>query len=328
VDRRAFLGTLTGGFLARPLAVCGQQTPSDTRQVHVGILGYGTGVLPHLRAAFRARLADFGYVPGQNIAFDERYVGGRRDRVHGFAVELIALHVRAIVVVGPYVVKIANGVARDTPLVAIDLESDPVAEGFAKSLARPGGNVTGTFLDQADLTGKWLQLLRELNPRLSRVAVVQDSSTPSYQFEALKRSAISMAVELQPAVIATHDDFKQAFDAASKSRSGAVVLLSSPLVSNYSDLLASLSIATHLPTVSMFRENVTAGCMVSYGPSLADGWAHVAAFVGRILNGAKPADLPIERPTTFELALNVKTAMALGLTIPPSLLQRADQVIE
>ena len=109
MKRRAFLGTLTGGFLAAPLAVCGQQTPSDTRQVHVGILGYGTGVLPHVRAAFRARLADFGYVPGQNIAFDERYVGGRRDRVQGFAVELIALHVRAIVVVGPYVVKIAKG---------------------------------------------------------------------------------------------------------------------------------------------------------------------------------------------------------------------------
>ena len=326
MDRRAFIGTLTGGFLARPLAVCGQLTPSDTRQVHVGILGYGTGVLPHLRAAFRARLADFGYVPGQNIAFDERYVGGRRDRVHGFAVELIALHVRAIVVVGPYVVKIAKGVARATPLVAIDLESDPVAEGFVKSLARPGGNVTGTFLDQADLTGKWLQLLRELNPRLSRVAVVQDSSTtPSYQFEALKRSAISMAVELQPAVIATHDDFKQAFEAAS---SGAVVLLSSPLVSNYSELLASLSIATRLPMVSMFRENVTAGCMVSYGPSLADGWAHVAAFVGRILNGARPADLPIERPTTFELAVNLKTASQLGLTVPLSILGRADEVVE
>jgi putative ABC transport system substrate-binding protein len=328
MDRRAFLGTLTGGFVARPLTVCAQQTPSDIRQPHVGILGYGTGVLSHVRDAFRAKLAAFGYVPGQNITIDERYADGRRERLHSFAVELIALHVRAIVVVGPYVVKIAKGIAGATPLVAIDLESDPVAAGFAKSLPRPGGNVTGTFLDQADLTGKWLQLLKEFNPRLSRVAVIQDSSTPSYQLEALKRSAISMAVELQPALIATHDDFKQAFEGASKSRSGAVVLLSSPLVSSYSELLASLSIATRLPTVSMFRENVTAGCMVSYGPSLADGWAHVAAFVGRILNGANPADLPIERPTTFELVINLKTAKALGLTIPPSLLQRADQVIE
>jgi putative tryptophan/tyrosine transport system substrate-binding protein len=327
MDRRAFLATLTGGFLART-PVCAQQTPSDTRQVHVGILGYGTGVLPHVRDAFRAKLADFGYVSGHNITIDERYADGRRDRLHSFAVELIDLHVRAIVVVGPYVVKIAKGVAGTTPLVAIDLESDPVAAGFAKSLARPGGNVTGTFLDQADLTGKWLQLLKELNPRLSRVAVVQDSSTPSYQLDALKRSAISMAVELQVALIATHDDFKQVFEAASKSRSGAVVLLSSPLVSSYSELLGSLSIATRLPTVSMFRENVTAGCMVSYGPSLADGWAHVAAFVGRILNGANPADLPIERPTTFELVINLKTAKALGVTIPPPLLQRADQVIE
>ncbi len=328
VNRRAFITGMTGGLLAAPLAAAAQHARSDTSPVHVGILGYGTGVLPHLRNAFRAKLADFGYVSGQNLVIDERYADGRRDRVPGFAAELIALYARVFVVVGPYVLKIAKSVVRTTPLVAIDLESDPVAAGFAKSLARPGGNVTGTFFDQADIAGKWLQLLREVNPRLSRVTVVQDSSTPPYQLEALKASARSIPVELHTLVIATHDDFKGAFERASRSRAGAVVLLSSPLVSSYGDLLAHLSTATHLPTVSMFRENVTAGCVMAYGPSLADGWGHVGSFVGRILNGAKAADLPIERPTTFDLVINLKTAKALGLPIPPSLLQRADQVIE
>lgn len=327
-DRRAALGTLMGGFLACAQTVRAQPARSDTGPLHVGVLGYGAGLLPHLQTVFRSKLAEFGYVSGQNVVVDERYAGGQRERLPGLATELIALPASVLVVVGPYVVKIARGVTSTTPLVAIDLESDPVAAGFVKSLARPGGNLTGTFLDQADLVGKWLQLLREVNPRLSRVAVVQDSSTPLYQLETLKASARSIAVDVQTFVIATRADFKGAFESAVKSHAGALVLLSSPLVSSYSALLASLSSATHLPTVSMFRENVAAGCMMAYGPSLADGWERLGSFVGRILNGAKPADLPIERPTTFELAINVKTAKALGLTVPPSLLARADQVVE
>jgi putative ABC transport system substrate-binding protein len=281
-----------------------------------------------MQSSFRARLADLGYVAGQNLVVDERYADGRREKVPAFVAELLALHARVLVAVGPYVLKIANRVETTTPIVAIDLESDPVAAGFVKSLARPGGNVTGTFLDQADLTGKWLQLLREVNQKLSRIAVIWDSSTPSYQLEALKASARSIAVELETLPITGHDDFKEAFGAASRSRAQAIVVLSSPLVSSYGALLASLSIASRLPTVSMFRENVTAGCLMAYGPSLVDGWLRLGSFVGRILNGAHVADLPIERPTTFEFVINLKTAKALGLTIPPSVLARADQVID
>ena len=329
IARRCFLLTSLAGAFAAPLAF-GAQARSDTSPIHVGIvrLGYGSGTLPHVQKAFREALAVFGYVAGRNLILDERYANERRERVPGFVTELIARQVRVLIAVGPYVVKIAHNLDTRTPTVAIDLESDPVAAGFVKSLARPGGNLTGMFLDQADLTGKWLQLLKEISPKLSRVAVVWDSSTPSYQLEALKASAKSVAVELETLVIASRDDFKDAFRAASNSHSEAVVILSSPLVSSYGDLLASLSTAHHLATVSMFRENVTAGCLMSYGPSLVDGWRRLGSFAGRILNGAKAADLPIERPTTFEFIINSKTARALNLTIPPSLLARADQVIQ
>jgi putative ABC transport system substrate-binding protein len=319
MDRRRFLLTSLASTIAAPLAV-EAQARSDTGQVHVGIVGYGSGVLTHVQKAFREALAAFGYVTGQNLILDERYANGRRERIPGFVTELIARHARVLIVVGPYVVKIAHGLDTRTPTVAIDLESDPVAAGFVKSLARPGGNLTGVFLDQADLTGKWLQLLRELNPKLSRAAVVWDSSTPSYQLEALKASARSIAVELETLAIAGRDDFKGAFQAASSSHAEAVIILSSPLVSGQSELLASPSTTRHLATVSMFRENVTAGCLMSYGGSLVDGWRSLGSFAGRILNGARAADLPIERPTTFEFVINSRTAKALNLTIPRSLL--------
>jgi len=328
MDRRRFLLTSLAGALAAPLAAEAQPVRPDSGLVRVGIMGYGRGVLAHPRAAFRAELAELGYAEGRNLVIDERYADGRRDKVPGLVAELIALQDRVLVAVGPYILRIANTVETSTPIVAIDLESDPIAAGFIKSLARPGGNVTGTFLDQADITGKWLQLLREINSRLSRVAVVWDSSTPSYQLDALKASARSIAIELETLVIERHDDFKVAFATAAKSRTEALVILSSPLVSDSGALLASLSVATRVPTVSMFRENVTAGCLMAYGPSLLDGWKRLGSFAARILNGAKPADLPIERPTTFEFLINLKTAKALGLTIPPSLLARADQVIE
>ena len=326
--RRTFLAGTGTVLLAAPLAAEAQQGRVESHFVHVGILGYGSGVLPHPRKAFRENLAEFGYVEGQNLVIDERYANGRREKLRGYLADLLALRVRALVVVGPYVLKTAKSASTDTPIVAIDLESDPVAAGFVTSLARPGGNVTGTFLDQASLSGKWLELLKDINPRLSRISVIWDSSTPSYQLEALKAGAKTIAVQQETLTITSHDEFKNAFAAASKSHADAIVILSSPLVSGYGELLANLSAAHRLPTVSMFRENVTAGCLMAYGPSLEDGWRRLASFVGRILRGAKPGDLPIERPTTFALIINLKTAKALGLTIPPSLLVRADEVIQ
>ena len=328
MDRRRFLLTSLAGSLAAPRAVEAQPARSGTSPVHVGVLHYGNVSVPGVLRAFHSRLAEHGYVTDRNLVIDLRYADGRREKVPGYLAELLSLGARVIIAVGPYVLRIVNNLETTVPIVAIDLESDPVAAGFAKSLARPGGNVTGTFLDQADLVGKWLQLLRQINPRLSRVAVIWDSSTPSYQLEAFKTSARSIAVEFETIAIGRGEDFTGAFVAAARARAEAAVILSSPLVSSYGDILASLSVAEHLPTVSMFRENVTAGCLMAYGPSVVDGWARLGSFAGRILNGAKVPDLPIERPTTFELAINLRTATSLGLTIPPSLLAQADQVIQ
>jgi putative ABC transport system substrate-binding protein len=328
MDRRRFLLTSFAGALAASPVVSVPHARADSRPVHVGILGYGAGVLSHPLEAFRERLLEFGYVEGQNLVIDQRYANGRREKVPGYLADLLALRVRALVVVGPYILKIAKSAGTDTPILAIDLESDPVAAGFVTSLARPGGNVTGTFLDQASFSGKWLELLKDINPKLSRIAVIWDSSTPSYQLEALTAGAKSIAVQQETLTITTRDDFKNAFATASRSHAEAIVILSSPLVSQYGELLANLSTAHRLPTVSMFRENVTAGCLMAYGPSLVDGWRRLASFVGRVLKGAKPSDLPIERPTIFELVINLKTAKALGVTIPRSLLARADQVID
>lgn len=327
MDRRHLLIASFAGALAAPRVVWAQPARADNRLVHVGVLGLGSGVLSHPLKAFRESLAEFGYVEGQNLVIDQRYANGRREQVPGHLASLLGLRVRALVAVGPYVLKVAKSAGTDTPIVAIDLESDPVAAGFVTSLARPGGNVTGTFLDQASISGKWLELLRDINPKLSRISVIWDSSTPSHQLEALKAGARSIAVHQETLTVTTHDDFKTAFSVASRSHAEAMVILSSPLVSSYGELLAGLSIAHHLPTVSMFRENVAAGCLMAYGPSLVDGWRRLGSFVGRVLKGARAGDLPIERPTTFELIVNLKTAKTLGLTIPPSLLARTDEVI-
>ena len=221
MDRRRFLLTSFAGALAASRVVSVPHARADSGPVHVGILGYGAGVLSHPLEAFRESLVEFGYVEGQNLVIDQRYANGRREKVPGYLADLLALRVRALVVVGPYILKIAKSAGTDTPILAIDLESDPVAAGFVTSLARPGGNVTGTFLDQASFSGKWLELLKDINPKLSRIAVIWDSSTPSYQLEALTAGAKSIAVQQETLTITTRDDFKNAFATASRSHAEA-----------------------------------------------------------------------------------------------------------
>ena len=323
MDRRAFIGVLTGGLLTAPLA-------RAVEPVRIGILSSGAAIPSHVIKAFRDRLGELSYIDGQNLVIEYRFAEERFARLPDLAAELVGLRVGVIIAIGPAVLKAAKRATATLPIVAIDFESDPVAAGFVASLARPGGNVTGTFLDQAELSGKWLQLLKETIPKLSRVAVFWDSTTPppSYQLNAIKAGAEAIAVELQVFAIRGLDDFEGAFAQASEGQAQAMVILSSPLVSRSGNRLATLAAARHLPTISMFQENVTAGCLMAYGPSLLDGWRSLGSFAGRILKGTPPADLPVERPTKFELVVNLKTAKALGLTIPASLLQRADQVIE
>jgi putative ABC transport system substrate-binding protein len=197
-----------------------------------------------------------------------------------------------------------------------------------RRLARPGGNVTGVFLDQAELSGKSLELLREAVPALTRVAVVRDGATPADQIKAIEAAARTLTMTLQVLEIGHVQEIDGAFARAASHHAQAVVILSSPLVSRHSAELAAAAGATRLPTISMFRENVEAGCLIGYGPSLADAWRRPGVFAGKIPKGATVADLPVERPDRFEFVVNLKTARTLRMTIPSSLLLRADQVIE
>jgi putative ABC transport system substrate-binding protein len=325
IDRRTFLAGTGAVLLAAPLGA----EAIEAKPARIGVLSSsGPWIQLQMLKAFRESLTELAYIEGQNLAIEFRFADDRVDRLPNLAVELIALGVDVIIAIGPAVLKAAKSETATVPIVAIDFESDPIDAGFITSLARPGRNITGTFLDQAELTGKWLQLLREMNPKLSRAAVFWDSSTPSYQLNAIKAAAKPMALELHTLAIGGPYDLEGAFAAAFKSRGQAVVILSSPLVSRYGARLGHLAVMRHLPTISMFRENVVGGCLMAYGPSLVDGWRRLGSFAGRILKGARPGDLPIERPSRFEFVINFKTAKALGLTIPPSLLGRADEVIE
>jgi len=326
VERRAFISAVTGGLLAAPLAAEAQ----TGRMPHVGFLRGGTRGEPmtHLPQALRDGLAEFGYVEGQNVVIEYHWADESTERLRALAAELVERRVEVIVTPGPSAIEAAKSVTRTVPIVAIDFESDPVAARYAASFAKPGGNITGVFLDHAELSGKWLDLLKEAVPKLGRVAVLWDTSTPTHQLNAIKVAARVLALKIDTLEVRRLNDFDGAFGAAAKIRAQGVVILSSPLVSRHGPELAAAAIPKRLPTISLFRENATGGCLMSYGPSLADGYRRLGSLAGRILKGAKPGDLPIEQPTKFDLVINLKTAKALGLTIPPSLLARADQVIE
>jgi len=229
---------------------------------------------------------------------------------------------------GPAAVRAAQRATRTIPVVAIDLESDPVAAGFVRGLAQPGGNITGVFLDLPELGGKQLQLLKEIIPRLSRVAILGDPVLNAPQFEAMEAAAQALAIDVQRQDVRVVKDFDRALDSARKGRATAVLILSSPFVYSQRAHIGALVIEKRVPAVSMFSEFVAAGGLLSYGPSVPAAAQRCGTYVGRILQGVKPGELPIERPQTFELAVNLKTAKALGLTVPQSVLGRADQVIE
>jgi putative ABC transport system substrate-binding protein len=324
MQRRRFLLTSLAGSLLAPLAGEAQQD----RIARIGFLDQFSGPLPNLLSALLESMRELGYVEGRNLTIDYRFAEGRTDRLPALAAELIGLRVDVIIALGPAALEAAKARTATVPIVASDLESDPVAAGFVASLARPGGNMTGTFLDQAEISGKWLELLKTAIPNLSRVAVLWDSTTPSHQLKALKMGAPALAVTLQTLAVRGPEDLEGAFTAAARQHAQGVVILSSPLVLRSGARLADLAATMRLPTISMFRQNAVAGCLMSYGPSLTDRYRRIGSFAARILKGAKPGDLPVERPTTFELVINLKTAKTLGLTIPPSLLARADQVIE
>jgi putative ABC transport system substrate-binding protein len=329
LSRLELIGTLAlaPALLAAPLVAEAQPAARTPR---IAVLGV-TPTDPSLADAFKQGLGEFGYTEGRNVAIEYRDADGRPERLSQLVADLVRLNVDVIFARGAGAVSAAKQATSRLPIVAVDLESDPVAMGFVRNLAQPGGNITGVFLDAPELSAKQLQLLKEVIRPISRVAILGDPVLNAPQFQATEVAARALAI--QPQLLDLHaskdsKDFDTALEAASRGRAGAVLLLSSPLVFLHRTEIGALAVKRHLPAFSMFGEFAEAGGLMAYGPSLREAFRRCGAYVSRILQGAKPAELPVERPTKFELVINLKTAKALGLTIPPSLLLRADQVIE
>src|SRR5215467_1926831 len=334
MDRRRFLLTSLTGALALPRGAEALQVERPRPPV-VGSIASGYrshwasgGQMAHVRSAFEDGLRDEGYVAGQDVVIDYRFAEGDPAQLPDVTAALIAGRVEVLVAHGPAALRAARTATTRIPIVATDFETDPVAAGFAQSLARPGGNVTGAFLDQADLSGKWLELVRELVPRLVRITALHDASTPADQSRALQMSAKVFRVQIQTVEVSRVQDFEGAFAAAVRNGAQAVVLLSSPLISRHGRDIADRATPKRLPTISMFKENAAEGCLMAYGPAQVESFRIAGHLVGRVLKGSRPGEIPIERPTRFELVINLKTAKTLGLTIPQSLLVRADEIIQ
>jgi putative tryptophan/tyrosine transport system substrate-binding protein len=321
--RREFLTVLGGAVAAWPLSVRAQQTTDGVPRV-----GF---VYPSPKEAAASRIEAImsglrvsGYAAPAQVELVARIADGDPTRI---AEELIAKNVDLIIANGPPVLHVARSATRTIPIVAIDLETDPVASGVAASLGRPGGNITGVFLDFPDFTTKWIELLVESNPKLSRIAVLWDPVTGPVQIESVKKVAGSLKIQLVTLEVRRPSDFEEAFSAAQRG-ADTMVMLSSPLISANVRMLAELSVRHRLPAITLFPDFARTGGFMAYGPNLLGLYRRVGVLAGKVLRGANAADLPIERPTKFELVLNLRTADALGLSLPPSLLLRADEVIE
>jgi len=272
-------------------------------------------------------LRDLGYVDGKNIVIAVKSAGGKPDALPALAAELVQRRVDVLYVTGPAAIRAARGATAEAPIVALDLESDPVQAGWVRTLARPGGNLTGLFLDLPGLTGKWLELLREAVPGIRRVGLLWDSTTGSAQLTAAKAAAQGLGLDLRVMETRSADDLDGALRSGVSAGSRALVLLSSPLVSTRSEQIADFVVGNRLPAISPFRKFADAGGLMSYGPDFNDFRQRAATYVDKILKGAKPGDLPIQQPTKFEMVINLKAAKALGLKLPRTLLERADEVL-
>jgi putative ABC transport system substrate-binding protein len=329
VNRRAFVSALVLGLLAAPRLA---GTQPGGRIYRIGWLDYAAPESPELKAV-REGLRELGYVEGQNIIVESRYAEGKNERLPALAEDLVRLTPDVIVTRAAPAARAAKGATSAIPIVMVT-GVDPVASGLVASLARPGGNITGlTFLTE-ELSAKRLEVLREVLPRLQRVAVLDRTPNPrryagGRDAEETKRAAQSLGVQLQIIPTrATEDDLDEAFRAMTRHRAEAVMNLPDPIFFEQRRQIAALAARHRLPWMSEFRGNVEAGGLMSYGPDILAAFRRAAVFVDKILKGAKPADLPIEQATKFELVINLKTAKALGLTIPQSLLLRADELIQ
>jgi putative ABC transport system substrate-binding protein len=329
MKRRAFI-TLLGGAAAWPVTVRAQQ---GERMRRIGELAGGTAADDRegrvRRAAFLESLARLGWTEGHNVRIDTRWGLGNTDNIRKYAAELVALRPDVILASGTTTMAPLLQATRDVPIVFVNV-ADPVGAGFVDSLARPGGNVTGFLQFEYDLSGKWLELLKQIAPGVTRAAVLRDPAITAGigQFAVIQSVARSVGVEVSPVNLRDAYEIERAVGAFARSPNGGLVTTASALAVVHRDLIVTLAAKHRLPTVYPRRLYVAYGGLISYGPDIIDQYRRTAAYVDRILKGEKPADLPVQAPTKYELVINLKTAKALGLDVPATLLARADEVME
>jgi ABC-type uncharacterized transport system substrate-binding protein len=323
--RRTFI-TLLGGVAAWPLAVHAQQAKYIRK---IGLLHPGQAAVVAARiAAVREGAGQSDHQKESSIEVLIRLADGDLSRLPALAADLVNNRVEAILAAGPPAVQAASGATTGIPVIAIDLESDPVASGLVASLARPAGNVTGVFLDFPDFSAKCLQMLLESVPALANVGILWDPTTGSLQLKSVEAAAQGFNIDVQVFQARRMADIAEAFYSLDRSRSHGMVVLSSPLFGGNPQLVADLAIRRSVPTISLFPDVAREGGLLAYGPDIQALYRQAGAIARKVLNGARPADLPAERPTRFQLVANVKTAKLFGLTLPASILARADEVIE
>jgi ABC-type uncharacterized transport system substrate-binding protein len=321
--------TLILSLLATPLATDAQQA---TKVYRIGLLRSGSPTSDkHLLEAFRQGLRELDYVEGQNLVIEDRYAEGRDERLPDLATELVRLQVDVIVAGGSNAIRAAQDATRTIPIVMAGT-GDPVGRGFIASLAHPGGNITGLSALSAELPGKRLELLKEMVPQSTRIAVLISAARPddASVMRNLTVAATALGLHLHVVELRQADELDSAFAAMTQARADALLVIDDSQLLNRqrARVVANLAAQHRLPEMHGWREYVDAGLLMSYGPSQLDMQRRTAVYVAKILKGAKPADLAVEQPTKFELVINLKTAQALGITIPPALLMLADEVIQ
>ena len=321
--RRAFI-TLIGGAVTWPLAARGQQAESTPR---IGLLWPGDAppASPRMES-FRQGLRALGFVDGQNIAIELRYAQRGPQQLPELAAELISLKVGVILAPGDLAPKVAQQATETIPIVAGG--DDIVGAGVVASLSRPGGNTTGLTILSPELSAKRLEILRDIIPGLSRVTALSDPTTGASQATITTSAALSLNLKLQVLEVRRREDVAGAVRAARNSQAEALNVFSSPILASLHREIIAFAAEYRLPAIYQWKEHIEAGGLVSYGPGLAAIWRQFGIIVAKVLKGVKPADLPVEQPTKFELVVNLRTAKSLDLTIPPSVLLRADEVIE
>jgi putative tryptophan/tyrosine transport system substrate-binding protein len=325
MNRRKFTTLLAGAALVRSTLTQAQSAP---KVPIVGFLYPGFANSSPVFDALGYGLHEAGYVEGETIKIEARWAEGKPDTLPQLTRELVQLNADVLVAIARPSIEAARAATNKLPIVANDLESDPVASGYVQSLAHPGGNLTGLFLDAPTICGKWLQQIGDIIPNLKSIAVLWDATTGTYQLDAIKTAAATASISLAVMEFRDNAGLELALETGLGARPQAVVQLGSPLIRQAGARIAEILSAHRIPGISQFRSFADGGGLMSYGPDLIHLYRRIGPIVGKILHGARPADLPIERPTKFELVVNVKAAKALGVTIPSSLLNTADDVIE